>query len=763
MADSLVIPSESTKPDFDLGICDQEPIRVPGSIQPSGVLLALSGEPARIVGASANLRQHFGRDAAEVTGQPLGAALGEVYASRLSSDLHDVEPSETPVYLRTISAAREDGPFYAYHTLVHRNPDGVEVLELEGAEAQESVLFKDLYPLVTTFVTELQGLRTEHELTTLVAEEVRRITGFDRVMVYRFDEDWNGTVIAESRNDELPSYLDHRFPASDIPAQARELYRLNRVRLIADCDYQPVPLVTADKNGRSKPLDLSFSVLRSVSPVHLEYMRNMGTAASMSVSILRKGELWGLISCHHRAPKRVPYDVRVACDFLTQVLSVQLEAAEYSSESAERIHLKTIEGRLLARMTASDSLAEALSEAGDDLLDFAEASGAAVVSHDDCRLIGQTPTISQVRELCEWLAGQGDGESIHTECLGDVFPRAKEFEDVASGVLAVRISKLHRSYLLWFRPEVVRTVKWGGEPQKLTLNGDNTRLHPRKSFETWKRTVRGTSLPWRRSHIEAALDLRGVVVGILLRKAEELAEVNSELQRANNELEAFSYSVSHDLRAPFRHIVGYAELLRELESDRLTDRGKRYAETIIESAQYAGKLVDNLLNFSRISRTSMNLVCVDMNQLAHEVIRELSEASPELHTSWDCADMPFVTGDPMMLRLVWRNLLMNAVKYTRDREIPEITLGCQATEEEIMFWVRDNGVGFDMRYVDKLFGVFQRLHRMEEFEGTGIGLANVRRIISRHKGRTWAEGEVGRGATFYFTLPSSSEVRCADA
>ena len=757
MGDSSVMPAESTRPGFDLGICDQDPIRVPGSIQPSGVLLALAGDPARIVCASSNLREHLGRDAAELIGQPLSAALGEDYAARLSGDLYGLRPSETPVYLRTVSAPREDSPCCAYHVLVHANPDGKQVLELECADAQESILFKDLYPLVTTFVTQLQGMRSEHELASLAAEEVRRITGFDRVMVYRFDKGWNGTVIAEDRNDELPSYMDHRFPASDMPAQARELYRLNRVRLIVDCNDQPVPLVTANNHNGSGPLDLTFSVLRSVSPVHLEYMRNMGTAAAMSVSILRKGELWGLISCHHHAPKRVPYDVRVACDFLTQVLSLQLEAAEYSSEYTERIRLKNIEGRLLAQMTRNDSFVEALVEAGDDLLNFEEASGAAVVSRDDCRLLGRTPTLSQVREICDWFAEQGDGDSIHTDRLGEVFPRAKEFEDVASGVLAVRISKLHRSYLLWFRPEVVRIVKWRGEPQTITSDGDNSRLHPRGPFETWKETVRGTSLPWRRAQIEAALDLRNVVVGLVLRKAEELAEVNSELQRANNELEAFSYSVSHDLRAPFRHIVGYAELLREHESDRLSDRGKRYAETIIESAQYAGKLVDDLLNFARISRTSINLVSVDMNQLAHEVIRELSEASRQPVISWECADMPQVTGDPMMLRLVWRNLLTNAVKYTRDREQPRISIGCEAGAEEIVFWVQDNGVGFDMRYVDKLFGVFQRLHRMEEFEGTGIGLANVRRIISRHKGRTWAKGEVGKGATFYFTLPTSSE------
>lgn len=752
--------SSSTVAPVDLTTCDREPIHLPNSIQPSGVLLALN-QDLKVVFASANLRQHFQIDAADSIGNPLAAAIGSEYGSRLERDLASVNLGATTVYLQTISAPLVDGPYYAYHALAHRSRDRFTILELEGADAQESVLFKDLYPLVTKFVSQLQGLRDPHDLTVLAAEEVRRVTDFDRVLVYRFDKDWHGTVVAESRNDRLPSYLDHRFPASDIPQQARELYRLNRLRIIADAEYTPVPLISKPNGNHSAHLDLTYSVLRSVSPIHLEYMRNMGTMSSMSISILRNGQLWGLISCHHHVPKRVPYDVRVACDFLGQVLSVQLEAAEYSSEYAERIRLKTIETALLAEMSAHDNFVDGLVAAGNDLLRFAEASGAAVIARDECRLIGRTPNTDQVKAICEWYANESDGEIMNTECLSEVFPPAKAFEDVASGVLAIRISKLYRSYLLWFRPEVIRTVKWGGEPHK--VGGDPAlRLHPRKSFETWKETLRGESLPWRRSQIEAAVDLRNTVVGIVLRKAEELAEISGELERANRELEAFSYSVSHDLRAPFRHIVGYAELLRETESDRLSERGRRYIKSVIESGQYAGTLVDNLLNFSRIGRTTLTMVPVDMNRLASEVVQELSEdaeaaEADDRRIAWSISDLPQVTGDPVMLRLVWRNLLNNAVKYSRNRQEAKIYVGCESREEEILFSVSDNGVGFDMRYVDKLFGVFQRLHRMEDFEGTGIGLANVRRIISRHKGRTWAEGEVGKGATFYFTLPASPE------
>jgi chemotaxis family two-component system sensor kinase Cph1 len=735
--------------DLDLTACEREPIHIPGSIQPHGILLAIRLSDRTVAYASANIAETFGLDPAAVLGRPFADIL-PVLSAEFEAQLSDPPPVGTSRYVRTVRVGTTRGEV-PYEAAMSRSGDHA-VLELEEPPAGTVSSLESLYPTLRRFVEQLQGASTVDSLCQLAAQDIRRMTGFDRVLIYRFDELWNGTVVAEDRNEVLPSYLDLRFPASDIPAQARELYRRNRQRIISDANYTPVPIQSRDP----APLDLSDSVLRSVSPVHLEYMRNMGTLASMSISILRDGQLWGLISCHNKEPKRVSLQVRNACDFLTQIFSLQLEARENTTLAENRVRLGAVRTRLLAHMAGEDSFIAGLVNNPDDLMLLAGAEGTAVLTEDRCWCLGRTPSEEQVKALFAWLSRHHQEDVFATDRLSEVYPPARGFADRASGLLSISISKARASYVLWFRPEVVQTVKWGGNPQKAVQEeAGSLRLHPRRSFEIWKETVRDHSLAWDRSEIEAVKELRNAIVGIVLRRAEELAAISEELRRSNKELEAFSYSVSHDLRAPFRHIVGYSELLKKHEWNDLSERGKRYIDTIIESAYTAGTLVDNLLRFSHMGRTALKVRPVNMAGLIEEIRQRLMHDAADRRIEWIIGDLPEVVADPALLRLVFENLLDNAVKYTRPRDKARIEIGSHRDNGETVFFVRDNGVGFDMKYIDKLFGVFQRLHRMEEFEGTGIGLANVRRIVERHGGRAWAEGKINQGATFSVALPDS--------
>lgn len=742
--------------EVDLTNCDREPIHIPGTIQAHGFLLALTaglGDQLRVAIASENTAFYLQRPLHEILDADLWTLVSPSLKKPLIDDLLLVaNAGDFARYITTTELVSSDGITREFQVVGHYAKDLI-VLEFEHTEYNAS--HGRLNTGIATFVASLEEIRDAPALCQAVTSQIRELTGYDRVMLYRFDEQGHGTVLAEDRNDHLPSYLGLQFPGTDIPKQARALYLQNRQRIIPDVEYQPSPLMATSTLESAPPLDLSLSILRSVSPVHREYMRNMGTTSSMSVSIVSRGKLWGLISGHHAAPRSVPFLVRSACDVLSRVVSSQLLAFQNEGAMAHAVRLKSVQSRLLTVMTAADNYLDALQKHPQELCAVTGAQGAAVLVDDRCILLGKTPAEAEVRQLGIWLSARAPEEVFAIDNLASVFEAGEGLHARASGVLSVSLSQVHRLQIFWFRPEVIETVHWAGEPTKEQESvAGISELSPRNSFSTWKEIVRKHSHPWSPTEIDSAREFRNAVLEIVLKRAEELADLVAELRATNAELEAFSYSVSHDLRAPFRHISGFAELLTTNEAARLSDTGKRHLATIAQSAQFAGSLVDGLLNFSRITRTKLDLHQISMTSLVESVWADVGkEELKERKASFQVSELPRACVDINMMRQVWRNLLSNAVKYTRKREQAEITVAVRQDAGEFIFSVQDNGVGFDGRYAHKLFGAFQRLHRMEEFEGTGVGLANIRRIVARHGGRTWAASEEGKGATFFFTLP----------
>lgn len=742
----------------DLSVCEKEPIRIPGSIQPHGFFIGMAGNEFRIVQVSDNLAAFTGCEITRAVGSPLAQVIGEDAARQLQAALDDHQIDARPTYLGTTV----QGQGKHFDVLAYTS-GSLTVLEFEQVLRQEQSSLRHLYPLLGNFLGRLHDADTVEELSQIAAAEIKKVSGFGRVMVYRFDDSGHGHVLAEARDPEYHSYLHQRFPASDLPGQARELYVANRIRLISDADYAPSVLVPALNPLTGNPTDLTYSSLRSVSPVHVRYMKNMGTMASMSISIVIKGRLWGLISCHDVEPKRVPFELRSACQHVGEVLALRIESKEDRDEYNYRLELRRILVTMLAALSQDENFFDNMGAIAHELLRFASASGAALVFEGKVARYGDAPPEQQINALVTWLSASISDDVFHTNALSRQYPEAGDFKGIASGVLALSISRLHRHYLIWFRPEVVESIDWAGNPHVKHLHpSDPQKLTPRASFEIWHETVLGTSLPWRSSEVEIASEFRTALLGMVLERAEQMAELAEELGRANKELEAFSYSVSHDLRAPMRHIVGFSDLLLEFEGKQLSDRGRRFIANISDAARFAGKLVDDLLSFSQMGRAALRLAPVDMNELVEATISRLASDIGTRKLTWDLDRLPVVQGDPAFLQLALFNLLSNAVKYTRGRDEAYIRVRADENETERFFHVSDNGVGFNMEYVHKLFGVFQRLHRMEEFEGTGIGLANVRRIVERHGGRVWATSVPDQGATFSFALPKQIPTEHAD-
>jgi len=739
---------DSPAPVLDLSTCDSEPIRTPGSIQPHGFLLTLDAR-LDVLQASANLAAFTGVAPDAVLGRPLVAVVGEAAALRLAPELAaDLGPR--PHYLGTV----ETGNGRHFDVLGHRW-DGVTIVEFEPVERSGPADFRHLYPLIGDFLQKVNDAADIESLAALACQHVRSVTGFGRVLAYRFDAEGHGHVLAEARDEAYHSYLGQRFPASDIPAQARELYLLSRIRLIQDANYTPAPLVPAVNPATGRANDLSFAALRSVSPVHLQYMRNMQTLSSMSVSLVVKGKLWGLISCHDAAPTALEFEKRMACEQLGQILALCIESREDAAELQFRLELRRIMVSLLAGLTKGSDVIENLSGVFPELLRFARASGVAIVAADDVLTYGDTPARDAIEALVAWLAENDGGGVFHTEHLSRVYPAGAALTRNASGILAMPISRIHPHYLLWFRPEVVHTIDWAGDPHQ--KEQQPAQLSPRTSFAAWRETIHGASLPWHGGELELALEFRTALLGIVLERAEQMAELAEDLGRANKELEAFSYSVSHDLRAPLRHIVGFADLLIESAGSEDATQRQRFLKNIKDAARLAGKLVDDLLSFSQMGRAALRPTRVSMDDLVGDCIAKLALETRDRRIDWELSPLPEAWADPAFLHLAVFNLLSNAVKFTRQRDPAVIRIEAEDHAHETVFHVIDNGAGFNMDYVHKLFGVFQRLHRMEDFQGTGIGLANVRRIVERHDGRVWAASVLGEGATFSFSLPKIAQ------
>jgi two-component system, chemotaxis family, sensor kinase Cph1 len=736
-------------PVVDLTNCDREPIHIPGAIQPHGVLLALREPDLLILQASANLPDVLGVPLAQALGQPLDAVLdveGRDAVQRALGDASSLQHVEEANPLRlTIAGSRYDG-------LLHRHL-GVAILEIEPGP-REPRPARAHHPLRSA-VVHLQAADTLSRLCETIVTEVRLLTGFERVLIYRFDEEGHGVVEAEVKDDALDSYLGLRYPASDIPRQARELYLRNWLRIIPDARYAPVHLVPALRPDTGAPLDLSFSVLRSVSPIHLEYLANMGVRASMSVSLIVRGRLWGLISCaNHSGPRHVSYEIRSDCELLGRLASLHLSALEDREVASRRTARQGTLQALADAMRAGDAgddVLEALLARPAELLALVGAAGVAVVRDDAVLTRGLTPTPETIGAIADWLHGRNEQGVFCTASLAAEMPGAEGSKDVASGVLGFALPGAARRRILWFRPEILQTVSWGGDPRKAVREDAGMRLHPRKSFELWREEVRLRSQPWSPGNLEAAEDLRRHAVEMDLGKQ---VEREQRAVRARDELVAV---VSHDLKNPLGVIQMQAALLRRTAGEDGEDRSQRLragVDRIQRAVDRMNALVHDLLDLAKIEagRFKLRRQPEPVHEIIEEamvILRPLAEAK-RIRLVEDVSQSVLVDVDRERIFQVLSNLVGNAIKFTP--EGGRIVLSVAVESTHVLFAVTDTGPGVAPQQAPNLFDRYWQAPG-KGHGGTGLGLYIAKGIVTAHGGQIWFEPASGGGASFQFTLP----------
>ncbi|MCW2777689.1 MAG: hypothetical protein JWN17_1414 [Frankiales bacterium] len=503
----------------DLTTCDREPIHLSEAIQPHGVLLAARGSDLSVVRVSANSADHLGLAPAALLGSPLSVALGSEVVGRLRSVLEDPASSGTdPVVCHPPGRG-------AYELTWFRVGETV-VVELEPAADHEPVFVSLLFSDLRQAMTAIDTATGVTELCDRAATAMKELTSYDRVMVYRFHADEHGEVVAEQCEPDQEAFLGLHYPASDIPRQARTLYLLNHLRVIADVGYAPSPLVcTAD--DAAEPLDLSQSGLRSVSPLHVAYLQNMGVGATLAVSLFRGTRLWGMVVCHHRTPKRIDAQMRAACRVLGQLFSLQLVALEHLEHHAYRLQLAEVETALVARMTTASSLSDALAAPGPSPVDLTGADGMVARLDGQTVTVGAVPPPDAVERLLDELRVDEDAAMFVCHDLAGRFPAMAPHRGVAAGVIALPLSAHYVDHVLWFRGETVHEDRWGGDPDKAMTRSPASGpdglevLTPRLSFDSYRRQVHGQCRPWHSAEVAAAAALAVGIPDLLLTRARD--------------------------------------------------------------------------------------------------------------------------------------------------------------------------------------------------------------------------------------------------
>jgi chemotaxis family two-component system sensor kinase Cph1 len=623
----------------DLATCDRELIHIPGSIQSHGVLLVIDRRTRLIEQLAGDTHFLLGTDAGRVLGASVSTLMDEDSAAFVAARFD--APADCIAPIMRLGVVSSSGSLPLDVTISARGRTAL--MELEPARRTQS-RSGDSISHLKTLLASLYEAGTVDQCLAAAAITLRATTGFDRAMVYEFQADGSGVVVAEDAAPGRERFLGLRYPASDIPPQARELYKRNWLRAIPTIHYEPSRLNPAVNPRTGGAIDMSDCSLRSVSPVHLEYLRNMGVTATLTLSVVCRGELWGMLVLHHYSPRHVPADLRVACETFAQVFSLQVEAKSHTERSLLQTDARRVREALVARLI--DTPDPGASLATPDLLRYLRAEGAAVYMDRRLHRVGAAPSETQILELIAWI----DPLLVAIHCsdsLAAEFPRAAEYAAIASGLMAMRLSSVSPGYVLWFRPEVKSTVRWAGDPQKAVSTGPlGSRLTPRGSFAEWLVLHSMYSTPWSEGDVEAVEGLRlGLLEAILRSFNAGRLEREKAFQRQKLLLAELDHRAKNTL-FKIRALVRATEQLApstEVFSATLLDRLDNMARS------------DNLLAEGRWIGTSLGKIIAD------EIAPFVTALTPRVTAQG--VDVLLTPIEALALNLVLQELVTNAFRH----------------------------------------------------------------------------------------------------
>ncbi|HSB93470.1 MAG TPA: GAF domain-containing protein [Flavitalea sp.] len=494
---------------YDSEFCGNVPIHLINVIQPYGVLLIVEREGLKIQQASENVEKVFHASAQQVVNTPLAEYVTASSLSALTRKFSTGLTEHIPMVWEILGNK--------YLVIAHsRESFYILEINIDSSDEIEEDTFVDVYQELKYAMSAIENCRTMQQTTDTAAAELKKFSGFDKVMIYQFDEHWNGHVLSEEMERGMESYLDFTFPASDIPRQARDQYLKNAYRFIPDRTYTPVKIYPVINPTSNTFLDLSDCNVRGVASVHLEYLKNMGVAASMSIRILKDGKLWGLIACHHRTAMRNSYKMCSIFELLSNVISSRISSLEKEEQQNTNLFLQHHYSLLVEETYRLNDIRESFFSTDSQLLHAFDATGAMIFYQGEVRAMGEVPPQFQVEDLLMWLHTREIRKVYSTERLEQEHDQAADYAAIASGLLVIPINQSKDEYILLFRKEYIQVIKWGGDPgTRINFEEDMKTYHPRFSFKLWQEQVQGVSRPWKSGELVMAENLRNFLFEFL--------------------------------------------------------------------------------------------------------------------------------------------------------------------------------------------------------------------------------------------------------
>ncbi|MFP4008588.1 MAG: ATP-binding protein [Spirulinaceae cyanobacterium] len=739
--------------------CEDEPIHLPESIQGYGYLFAIDEQSGEIKIVSDNtaslLLQHEN-------------LIGNNFFDLLDMDDEDwqfiqetyerarTRQTRLPLQITFKNEVLQAGNPQEFYAAIY-NSGSYQVLEVEPATRfQQSYSAKHYIQLYSMNVApNFKTIKSLEMMAQEIVETISFISGMERVVLYRFDEDGTGKEIAETKNEEMESYLDLCYPASDIPPQARSLYKINWVRLTPDINLPPARLIPTVEESDREPLDLTHSILRSLSPIHQQYIKNQGIKASMSFSLVTHDKLWGMISCHNREPRYIEQNIRLECESLCQLFSWHLFAKEEELFFEKRQQLEQAINRILEKTFPDNSVMKVFQENEAEVLDLMDADGFMFFAKPQTITLGTTPDARIIPELVR-LMNQQEGEPFYSAKIID------EIDDEAGlngikGVLLLPLFDRKNYFTAWFRTERLETIKWAGVPQEKSAIGSKAeRLTPRNSFAIHEQVITDKSKDWTRNDVDMAGRFNRVFMAHALNTQEQMSDNLAELEQNDRYKNEFLATLAHELRNPLSPIATGLSLI---EQDLNPAQQSKVVNTMKRQVNHITQMIEDLMDICRITQGKIRLEKEGLiaQELVHHAVEVCTQYLEDNNHNLilDLPEEPlWIYGDETRLTQVLTNLLNNAAKYTDPGGEIQVTVHQQ--EDSVCVRVSDNGIGISPEQIDLIFTLFTQIDafRSRSKEGLGIGLPLAKRLVNLHDGEIVARSAgLDQGSTFEVLLP----------